>query len=122
MKNTIMTASIFDATCKALVKDVIAHFHNLHTMHRRVLNLKDGYYLSIVTGSHSYKAVEVALMKDGYFIKHPTDTDWGSADDFSICDYVTVESFMMVLWELHDILTTQPDRPIPLIWADLWSL
>lgn len=59
---------------KKIQQAILANFSS-NTFHREVLELDDGWYLSILTGSHYAPAVEIALMHDG----HPYKDDWDEA-------------------------------------------
>ena len=113
--NTVITANLFDKSVRNVYKDVTEHFHN-DALRRRVINLKDGYYLSVLTGSHAWACVEVALMKDGAFVAHPTDPEWGEADDFAIINLYSVEGFGSML---IDIENKYDKMPIDHLWATM---
>ena len=59
--------------------DAIKATLGIDDFNRYTKDLKDGYRLSILTGSHcdsyKYKTVEVALLKDGEFVFGDEDTD-----------------------------------------------
>lgn len=53
---------------------IMANFAS-NIFHREVVELDDGWYLSILTGSHTEPSVEVALIRDG----HPYKDDYDEA-------------------------------------------
>lgn len=73
---------------------------------RRVLTLKDGYSLSILTGSHLYHSVEVALMKDDRIV------DDGGYD---IIDFKSLRAAVLAL---KYICRHYHDTDIIEIWHD----
>lgn len=103
-----MTYTINNPQC--LIKEVKAHIHDITTMRRNVLNLVDGYYLSVLTGSHSYAAIEVALMKDGKFIKD---------DDFAIINFYEIADFITMLKKVDEAIE-DGKTDIEKVWENIF--
>lgn len=75
---------------KKTLKEMISTLYT-EEFHRYRINLKDGYELSVLTGSHFNSAalgtVEIALIKDNEFIYGPVNSD------NSIIHYMSWETF-----------------------------
>ena len=123
--DTIGTYNIFNSKeFRACSKDVSAHFHDTcftdeFAYRRRVMTIADGYYLSILTGSHCDPSVEVALMKDGLFVAHPTDPEWGEPADFSIIDFFDLDKFKWALIEITDAYEEFDNVDMPTLWEKI---
>jgi hypothetical protein len=85
-----MTLEFTAKSLDALIEDIRNHYND-DALRRRTLALTEGYYLSILTGSHSYLSVEIALMKDGHFV---------DSDDFAIIDFYDCDKAIKIIQRL----------------------
>ena len=88
----------------AVIKTTLAE----EDYHRYVLELKDGYILSCLTGSHynshELKTVEVALMKNGSFAIKSMDSD------DSIIHYISWALFLDFIGDMSSIKEGKSDK------------